>query len=222
MTKIITRVFPDEAQAQMAVDRLKLKFLPKRDCRIITGGASAEEQLQRAQVHESAIAPYAKHLAAGHAVVVVRAGYKPLQAAKITREILSKFETIDVPGAVEETNAPWTPDRSPSILKDHPLFLTNSNVETPGRISDGLGLPPLTARKTKHSVMPGHKRVSRMFWPMPLLKTDRSATSAISGGRYMSRAFWPMKLLSTKPRRKSVIPGGDLPFSRRLGLKTTI
>jgi hypothetical protein len=222
MTKIITRVFADEAQAKAAVDRLKLKFVPKRDLRIITGSASAEEQLQRAEVHESAVAPYAEQLANGHTVVVVRAGYKPLGAAKITREVLSKFDTIDVPVAVEESKAPWRPDHAPSILKDHPLFLTNADVETPGRISDGLGLPPLTARKTKHSVMSGDKRISRTFWPMPLLKTDRNATSAIRGGRYMSRAFWPMKLISTAPRRKSVIPGGDLPFSRRLGLKTTI
>lgn len=222
MTKIITRVFASEAQARKAADRLNVKFLPRRNVRIINGGPNAEAEMQRAQVHESAITPYAKHLAKGAAVLAVRAGSKPLGAARITREVMAKFETHDVGNAVEESKVAWTPDKSPSILKDHPLFLTNAGVASAGPVSEGLSLPMLKERKSKRSVMSGEKRMSRMFWPMPLLKTNRNATSAISGGRYMSRMFWPMKLLSTKPRRKSVIPGGGFPFSRRFGLKTTI
>ncbi|MFK7939182.1 MAG: hypothetical protein AB8B82_07380 [Roseovarius sp.] len=222
MTKIISRVFPSAAQAQKAADRLALKFLPKRNIRVIEGGNNAETMLTRAEVHPSAVATYAKHLAAGKAVLVVRAAAKPLGAARITRDVLAKFETVDTDKVVNEYKAAWKPDRSPSILKDHPLFLTNSNVETPGLVSDGMSMPLLKERKAKRSLMSGDKRMSRMFWPMPLLKSGRNASSAISGGRYMSRMFWPMSLLSSKPRRKSIIPGGDLPFSRRLGLKTTI
>ena len=222
MTKIITRVFPNAAQAERAVDRLNVKFLPKRNRRIITDGPNAEHEMRRANVHESAIDAYAKQLAAGGAVLVVKAGSKPLGAPRITREVMAKYDPVDMGNVVEEHKLPWVPDHAPSVLKDHPLFLTNSDVETPGRISDGLSLPLLKQRSGRRPLMSGDKRMSRMFWPMPLLKTDRNASSAISGGRYMSRAFWPMSLLSTKPRRRSVIPGGDLPLSRRLGLKTTL
>lgn len=220
MTTIITRVFPDVAAAEAAVNRLNLKGFPRRDRQIIVAGDKAEAAMKRAQVHETAIAPYTKRLAAGNVVLVVKATYKPLGAARITREVLAKSDTIDTGAVIDDFSVPWTPERAPSVLKDHPLFLSLPDMEQPGRISTAFGMPLLKERKTKRSLMSHDRRMSRMFWPMPLLSKRKRSSSVISGGRYMSRMFWPMKLLSTGTRSKSVIPGGGTPLSRRLGLKT--
>ena len=179
-----------------------------------------EREMERAQVHASAMGPYAKTLAAGNAVVAVRATYKPLGAARLTREIFEKADTIDMGDVVEEAQVAWTPEKAPSVLKDHPLFLSLPGIETPGRISTMFGMRLLKDHKTKRPLMDHDRRMSRMFWPMPLLSKRNRSSSVMHGGRYMSKMFWPMKLLSSGERRKSVIPGGGTPFSRRLGLRT--
>lgn len=220
MTTIITRVFPDAAAAEKAVKRLDFRGFPKRDRQIIVAGDDAENAMRRAHVHESALKPYAKKLAAGNAVVAVAATYKPLGAARLTREIFEKFDTVNMGDVVEEASVAWQPEKSPSVLKDHPLFLTLPGIENPGRISTMFGMNLLKDRKAKRPLMAHDKRMSRMFWPMKLLSTKSRSSSVISGGRVMSRMFWPAKLLTTGERRRSVIPDGGTPFSRRLGLKT--
>jgi hypothetical protein len=220
MTTLISRLFPDEATAQSAVGRLTFRGVPKGDCTIITSGERAEALMARARVHETAIRAYSKHLNEGKAVLAVRASYKPLGAARLTREVLSKYDVISVDRAIEESSLPWEPDNAPSVLKDHPLFFSIPGLSPPGRISSMFGMPLLKRRKAKNNLMEGSRRMSRMFWPMPLLKAKRDKRSVISGGRYMSRAFWPMPLLSKGERRKSVKPGGGFPLSRRLGIRT--
>lgn len=218
MTTIITRVFTDISSARKTVSRLEFRGLPKRHSKIITAGEDAEAQMRRAAVHESAIGPYTDLLNAGNVVLAVRATYRPLGVAAMTREVMAKHDTVDVGDVVEEHRLPWEPDRAPSILKDHPRFFDVDGIEPPGRISELFGLPMLKEHRSKRSVISGGRRVSRAFWPMPLLKRDRTANSAISGGRHMSRMFWPMALISSGRRRKSVIPGGGQPFSRLFGL----
>lgn len=221
MTNIITRVFPDLASARKAVSRLEFRGLSKRDRRIITAGEDAEAQMRRAQVHESAIGPYSELLNAGNVVLAVRAGYRPLGVAAMTRDVMAMHDTVDVgDDVVQEQRLPWEPDRSPSILKDHPHIFAVDGIEPPGRISELFGLPVLKEHRSKRSVISGGRRMSRAFWPMPLLKRGRNASSAISGGRHMSRVFWPMPLVSSGRRRRSVIPGGGHPFSRLIGMKT--
>ena len=207
MTRIITRVFANIAEAEKAVMRLTRKGLPRRNREVIRGGETAHADMVRARVHESALKPYGDLLAQGNVVLVVIASYKPLGVARITRDILDNLETVDVGSNVVQDHAvAWEPDRAPSILKDHPHMLTIPGLETPGRVSDAFGMPMLKARKPKRNLMDANKRMSRMFWPMPLLSTKSRSSSVMSGGRQMSKAFWPGKLISDKPRRKSVLP----------------
>lgn len=219
MTTIITRVFPDVSEAETAVHRLNLRGMPKRDRQIIVAGPKAEAQMKRAQVHETAMAPYAKHLAEGRAVLVVAASYRPLGAARMTREVLAKLETIETGAVIDDFGVAWQPEKSPSILKDHPLFFSIPGLEPPGRISDMFGMSTLKARRAKKPLMAHDKRMSRMFWPMKLVSNRKSKHSVIDGNRRISRMFWPMKLISDGHRRKSVIPGGGHPLSRRFGFK---
>jgi len=220
MTTIITRVFPDAAEAESAVRRLTLRGLPRQDRHIITQSGDVKGALTQAQVHKSAVTPYASLIAKGHAVLVVHAGFKPLGVARITRDVLAKFDTIDAgAAAVEEHKLAWQPDHAPSVLKDHPLFLTLPDMPMPGRISSSFGMPLLKEHKDKGSLSKSGKPASRFFWPMPLLTKKSRSSSVFSGGRHMSKLFWPQRLVSTGERRKSVIPGGGTPFSNRIGAK---
>jgi hypothetical protein len=206
MTRIITSVFANIAEAEKAVARLSRKGLPRRNREVIRGGENAHADMVRARVHDSALQPYGDLLAKGNVVLVVIASYKPLGVARITREILENLDTVSVGGKVVQDHAvAWEPDKSPSILKDHPHMLTIPGLETPGRLSDSFGMPMLKARKPKRNLMSGNKRMSRMFWPMPLLSKKKRSSSVMSGGRQMSKAFWPARLISNKPRRKSVL-----------------
>jgi hypothetical protein len=213
MTRIITRVFADVADAERAVYRMNMKGVPKRNREIILKGNNAKAEMERAGVHESALSSYSDYLAKGHAVVVVRATYKPLGVARIVREIFDKLDAVQTGSkVVNDHPVAWEPDKSPSVLKDHPRFLTFPGMEMTGHITDSFGFPMLKTRKPKRNLMSGGKRMSRMFWPMPLISKKKRSSSVMRGGRQMSKSFWPAKLISSKPRRKSVIPSGGYPF----------
>lgn len=203
MTRIITRVFPDHAAAKSASDRLQFKGIPSRQCHVIVAGPDAKEKMIEAGVHHTALEPYAARLKAGNAVLVAQTTYKPLEAARITREILAKRETVKVGNINDDFFVPDVPDASPSVLKEHPLFLTFRKSVEGGPITPGLGIPLLKQRKAHRPL--SDKRSSRGFWPMPLLSTKARSKSVISGDRRISRMFWPMPLVTKSNRSKSVI-----------------
>lgn len=219
MTALISRLFADEATAQRAVKQMMFRGFPSRSCIMISNSDTAEAHLKRAKVHESAIAPYAAAIAAGNVALVIQATYKPLGAARLAREIMGKLDPLDAAGATEEHVLPWQQDHAPSVMKDHPLFLSVVDIPVPhGPITANFGMRMTKPRSTKKPLI--NKRVSRVFWPMPLVSKKKRSSSVLSGGRKMSRIFWPMPLLSSKPRRKSVIPSGGTPLSSRLGMRT--
>lgn len=221
MTTIITRLFDDADNARRAVDRLVFKGVPARDCDLFTGPTD-DERLTDALVNPDALGAYQKGLGAGQTLVVIRTTYKPLGAAKLTREVLAKRGGTETSGVTEDYFVPDGPPRRVSVMLDHPLFLTlpADELAPRGPITPGFGLGTLRPHRTKRSAMSGGRFMSRAFWPMPLLSQKQRKNSVISGGRYMSRAFWPMPLLSNKPRRRSVIPGGAWPLSRAMGWPT--
>lgn len=225
MTTIITRLFQDEDAARYVAERAVFMGVPSRAISVITqsSGPDADAlkaRMTSAKVHESAVDSYVEHLGAGKALVVVRATYKPLMAATKTRELMAKHDAIAVADVVDDYYMPDGPEPTPSILKEHPHFLTVGIGRTGyegAPISRGLGFRLLSERKKRKSAIQGGGFKSRFFWPMPLLSTKPRKKSVISGGRYMSKSFWPMPLLSRKPRSNSAIRGGDLPLSRALG-----
>lgn len=219
MTTIITRLFADQDSAHKAADRLIFNGIPARSCTIIAGGDDAETRLAKKNVHKSAMETYKSALADGSVALVVEATYKPLGAARLTRDILASFETLEA-GSVKEMYAlPWQPDHAQSILKDHPRFFSFKGMSMshgPKMASSRSNL--VKAHSTKRPLTA--KRSSTAFWPMALISHKHRRSSVYSGGRHMSKAFWPMPLISNAPRKKSVIPGGGFPFSRALGFPT--
>jgi hypothetical protein len=220
MTIIITRLFKDEASARKAASKLTFKGFPGRAVRVVAGANEASARLERAGIHTSALPAYAEGLKAGNAGLAIHATYKPLGAARIAREFLAKCDTVDTGDVTSEYYAPDVKDPAPSVLKEHPRFLTVAPGRTDysgGPVTAGLGFGLLSKRRQRHSVKRGGGFMSRSFWPTPLLSKKPRKKSVISGGRTMSAAFWPTPLLSKRPRSNSVIRGGDLPFSRTLG-----
>ena len=231
MTTVITRLYADGDAASAAARRLGWEGLPARAVQVIGGSGMSRDdiarKMEKAGVHETAVGTYAERVAAGNALLVVRATYKPLGAAQITRDVTARTKTIDIPGVVDDHYVVDPPDHAPSVLKDHPRLLSldlDFGEYKGGPISAELGIPLLTRghRNRPLHVYRGGKHVSRAFWPMPLISRKRSANSAIHGGRHMSKLFWPMPLITRKERTRSVVRGGSLPFSRALGLPTII
>ena len=228
MTQVITRLFADHQTARRAEGQFRFFGFPRNIYRTLTADDAATadalvDKLTRAGVQEATAKAYAAKMTPESALLIVSAGYKPLGVAKKTREILDRLTSVKVGKHPEENWIPTPPNRAPSILKDHPRLLTlPEELENPrGPISRDLGVRLLSEPRNRTSAMTnGGRRMSKMFWPMPLLKSKGKASSAISGGKHMSRMFWPMPLLSTKTRRNSVIRGGALPMSRLFGLPT--
>ncbi len=228
MTTIITRLYADEKSANAAADRLWRERIPRRALQVVAAESGEsksdlKERLKSAKVHSSALTAYADKIASGNAVLVARTTYKPLGAAKIAREMMAKDATISVPKITNEYFEADGPDHAPSILKGHPRFLTLASAAGEGHgdpVSKSLGLPLLSARKSRDSAWRGGGYASKAFWPMKLVSKNRKSSSAMRGGGYMSRVFWPMPLLSRSKRRLSVIRGGDHPMSRSLGWAT--
>lgn len=219
MTTVITRIFEDEAAARKTAGYLKLKGLPAGAVEVISGGDadSLPDALRKARVHEDAVAPYAESIAKGHAALIVRATYIPLGAPRITRDILARRDTVDMGDVLEEQYYTDPPEKSKSVLKHHPLFLT-ARIRGGGPVMG----PKTVIRNRKATSAVGKARsASRLFWPMPLLSRKERRIKVHRGGRYMSKAFWPMPLLSHRERRKSVVEGGGPVFSRALGWPTS-
>lgn len=224
MTNVITRLYADTTKAEAVANRLRWEGFPRNSVRVISadGGddGAIRARLSRADVNDAIIGAYASKLADGAAALVIQATYKPLGAARIAREIVAKSDAIDGASEFNDYYMPDRPDHAPSVLKDHPRFMTlplEPEDYRGGPISRELGIRLLSPRKSRNSAIRGGRHISKAFWPMPLVSKGRRATSAMSGGRHMSRAFWPMPLVTTKPRKNSVIRGGSLPLSRILG-----
>lgn len=222
MTKVITRLYANEVEARAVESAFRFLMFPRNAVRVIVqsdDGATAD-RLIAAGVNADTARIYADRMADGAAVVMVRATYKPLGAPRIARETLAERPAIDLGDAVEETQVKDGPDHAPSVLKDHPRFLSLPQEQDDlkiGLFSREFGVRLLSERRERTSAIRGGRHMSRAFWPMPLVTKNRHSHSVISGGRYMSKRFWPMELLSHKPRSNSVIRGGALPFSQLLG-----
>lgn len=229
MTQVISRLFESETLASGVAERLRFEGLPVRVIRVVSAKPNETANQLAARlgsynVASDAAKAYAKLIKAGNAAVVVHAGYKPLGAAKITRNTLARNASVDAGKVTEEVFVKDKTGRATSIMDSHPHFLTtrvhNRRLTSGGPVSSGVCPKLIMTHRPRTSAISGGRFMSRFFWPMPLLKKRRNARSAIRGGKHMSRMFWPQKLLSTKERRLSAISGGSLPLSRALGFPT--
>ncbi|MEM9426282.1 MAG: hypothetical protein AAGA06_06230 [Pseudomonadota bacterium] len=222
-TNVIGRLYKDEGSARGMRDRLYRAGFARHTLSLVTpqdaeGVDGLQAKIEEAWVPAGPAKHYAAKLAEGACLVVVRATYKPLNAVRIATQA---FETSGaIPSGLNTDHFPINtpPDPTPSILKDHPRFLTMPPSPDDDRrlVSERLGFSTLSPPKRRDSVMSTPKR----FFGEGISRKARK-TSTLPSGTFMSQKFWPQPLLSKRKRSLSVIPGGGHPFSRLLGWPTT-
>jgi hypothetical protein len=196
MTTIITRLYADAATARNVAAALLARGLDQDLIDVVgTDGASpACERLFAASVPMTAAVAYADAMTGGRTVVVVRAPFAPMGAARNAMRTMDRTPSIKV-GVEEDTYlriAPSLNNRA-SVMTDHPFFMSNPH------------------RAVTHGHVFGAK----------LLSAHKARRSAIAGGKLMSGMFWPMKHISARKERHSAIKGTWL-FSRFLADMPTI
>jgi hypothetical protein len=196
MTTIITRLYSDRKTAQAVADALMSAGHQGSYIDVI--GSADAGAMEHARVNGAAASAYAKAMTGAQTLLVVRAPFSPIGAAKRAQTIVGRYASLDVGLDNEDHYVREQPKgaRFLSILSNHPRFLTQDMNAGAGRrrstVSSAFGMPTLSAYKSRRS--------------------------AISGGAYISTKFWPMPLISKNKTKHSVISGGGHPFSRLIGM----
>lgn len=208
MTKIITRYFETAAKARdikfelVYRQRLSLRILDLFD----TPSGLAKTLIAH-RVNDATARAYQDRMERdGGAVILVRAGYRPLGVAQTTREVTAAMGALRLPDLFEDVTV--TDDHVPglSILHHHPTFLTRPNdPDTPDRLFTDWIFPTISRRKPfTGSLFPKHARMAN--WPLPLISRRDPVTGSIFP-RHARMAAFPIPLLSKRePYTGSLFP----------------
>lgn len=220
MTKVITRLYTSADKARSVRDALIERHrFSARIVDLYTGGEGLAAELTAQNVAKKTAAEYEKRVKDGAAVILVRAGYRPLQVAQTTRDVTAEMGALDIGGLVEEVEveARDAPERFPGkILHDHPRFLTRRRP--PGRTTWHMAdwpIPLISRHKPiRESIVPPHAHMAN--WPIPLL-SDRAPADKFAFPRHARMAAYPVPLLSArKPADRFAFPRharmADYPF----------
>jgi hypothetical protein len=185
MTTIITRLYPNTAAAQAVVNALLESGHDQSTIDVIArdGVSDVMDRMRHARVGPAAAAAYADHIGTGRALLVVRAGFNPVGAARNAVKVTAKYPSIDV--GLHDENEYIREDPDPakrnSVLRGHPLFM--SNPHRPSIHGHMLGSNPILPPREKRSAIAGGAFMSGKVWPMRLVsQTAKEGTSAIRGG----------------------------------------
>ena len=207
MTTIITRYFESEDQARMAERALVYeKQLSPTIVRVYDEADGLADTLIAANVLPETAQAYQSRMAKGGAVILVRAGYKPLGVSKITREVVSEMGAADLGDLNEAVFYKDERKRSLSILTEHPFMLTRlkDRKDKTYHMADW-PIPLISKRKPyDEMVIPRHGRMAN--FPIPLISKRKPYTGSIFP-RHARMANFPIPLISRrKPYTGSIIP----------------
>lgn len=234
MTNIITRYF-DSAEQARKVQRELIRyhrFAPKITD-LYDRADGLVDVLTGQKVEKTTAEAYAKRMASGGAVLLVRAGFKPLAVAKTTRTVTAQMGAVDMGGIDEEVFVADNKETRANfrILRDHPLLMSRRPggpdpkyhmadwplplisrrkpynemlIERHGRMAD-LILPLISKRKPyTGSIFGRHARMAN--FPIPLISKRKPFTGSIIS-RHGRMAAFPIPLLSKrKPYTGSLFP----------------
>jgi hypothetical protein len=191
MTTIITRLYSDAATARGVASALMANGHDQDTIDVIgkEGAGGAAERMRAARVAPAAAAAYADAVAAGKALIVVRAPFAPMGAARNAMKIVDRTPSIKVGVADENAYIRETPSMThrSSVLPGTTFFMSNPHRSmSHGHI---FGAKLLSAHKQKRSAIAGGKHISRLFWPMRLISAPRARHSAMHGTWLFSRMF---------------------------------
>ena len=186
MTQVITRYFASADRARMA--KKDLVFINDVSPRIIDlyeDADTAAAHLLKDGVDPATIAAYKDELASGGAVVLVRAGFRPLGVAQTAREVLGALGPVDMGDLVEEVRIK-DPAKPPSVYTDHRLVMTR--MREPGQTSYYMAnwpIPLISRRKpyTGSLLQDQHGRMSS--------GRSQCASNPIPGRSSKTISAWP-------------------------------
>ena len=169
MTQVITRYFDSAARARMAKkDLVFIKDISPRIVDLYDDAGEAAAHLAKQGVDPATVAAYTEKLASGGAVILVRAGFRPLGVAQMTRETLDALHPADMGDLAEEVRIKdaLTPS---GVYTDHPLVMT--------RMRD-----------------PDDTNYYMANWPIPLISRRKPYTGSLLQDQhgYMANVFWPL------------------------------
>ena len=208
MTIVITRYFQSATQARSVKhelvhwQRFSTKILDLYETPRGLANALTADHVDAATARA-----YEERMQSGGAVLLVRAGFKPLGVAQTTRDITAKMGAEDMGDLVEEV---YIKDdvRSAtlSVIEDHPLLLTRprDRKKTAYYMADWpIGL--ISRRKPmQDSVMTSHPHFTEAFFP--LLDERKPYTKSIISP-HARMANFPIPLISRrKPNTASIFP----------------
>lgn len=206
MTTVITRFFDSTAQALEVKRELRLLHqVSPRIMEIFDRPGTLVDALTAESVPADTARAYQARMASGGAVLVVRAGYKPLGVAKITRKTTALMGAVDMGGLTEEVDIKDVRKPLLSVLDDHPLML--SPRRDPDSTSYHMADWPIPLiRRRKHApdtLWTGNPTLTGWFFP---LKDDRKPYTGSIFAPHARMADWPLPLLSDrKPYTGSIV-----------------
>ena len=187
MTTIITRLYADAATANAVVSALLTEGHSQSTIDVILrdGGTDLEGRMRMARISPDAAAAYAKQMkGSGKALLVVRAGFNPVGAARNALKVTARYPSLGAGLADEDQYVREDVDGSmrSSVMRGGPLMM--SNPFRPAMHGHIMGNNLISAPRTKRSAMAGGGFMSGMFWPMRLVSSPaKTGTSAIRGGK---------------------------------------
>ncbi|MFM7445167.1 MAG: hypothetical protein ACKO2N_14890 [Tabrizicola sp.] len=201
MTTIINRLYPDMATAQGVVAKLDANGHEASTIDIIAkgGDGSTETRMKAARVPNRSAAAYGPAIADGAVLLVVRAPFAPMGTARDAIRVVNRTASMDVGVENEDYYVRENPrvDIAGKVQTGKVFYMSNPHR----RMGHGhvLGSNPIMAAKVRTSAIRGGAYMSKMFWPMKLVKTGRQAGSAISGGFLFSSIFGVPTLIKDLP-----------------------
>lgn len=205
MTQIITRYFDSVDQAQTVYRELvRIRRFSPRILSLYSTADGLADKLTATKVDPKTSKAYQKRVQDGGAVLLVRAGYKPLSVAQAFRDVTAEMGAADLGDLVEEVTVKDKPTYGLSVLADHPHMLTRpiDSTDFNPHMADW-PIPLISRRKPfRGSVIEPHGHMAS--WPFPLL-SDRKpyAGSIIAPHARMANFLLPL-LSDRKPYDRSI------------------
>ncbi len=207
MTQVITRYFESAAQARLV--RRELVQRRRFSSRIVDIYEQADglvDALTAQQVAPETATAYQKHMKKNGAVLLVRAGHKPLSVAQTTRDVMAEMGAADMVNLVEEVTVPETFKPTLSVLQDHPRIMTRG----PDRYSNDYHMAdwpiPLISRRKPFREMLFEPGAHMANWPIPLL-SKRVPKDNFAIPRHGRMANFPIPLISKRvPKDRFAFP----------------
>jgi len=232
MTQVITRFFDDKAQARAVKSELvRWRRFSIRIIDLFDDPETLVEKLEKEHVDPATASAYRDRMANGGAVLLVRAGYKPLSVAQTTRDVTAEMGAADMGDLTEEVFVKDPPARGLSVLEDAPLLLTRPrDPDSTDYHMANWPIPLISRRKPSpnslaphntyftefafplllerepysKSIFPRHARMAN--FPIPLISRRKPFTGSIFP-RHARMANFPIPLISRrKPFDKSIFP----------------